>query len=272
MEENTLDKENEIKLLVANSIKQFAAKFKLKHENQVNDLNGVINRKIHNIFIAELGEDIKYYSALVRSFDSSLGKKLESLAIDIAKISFFVKKEVNGKIGDDQKSRIAKLISKYKKKNQKQPTIDDYQFLRRPLKDDHLSSESHESDYYLIDKETKEQFLIELKIGGDLDTKKAPSEKQALLEQFAILSSTLAENKSIKIFFATGYNRYGEGNQWKQSSVRKYFADEELLIGSAFWNFICKMDNGYKIVIESYKENAHFIRNALEAIKSIYLN
>ena len=31
----------------------------------------------------------------------------------------------------------------------------------------------HESDYYLLDKETGMHYLIELKIGGDLDNKKA---------------------------------------------------------------------------------------------------
>ena len=67
----------------------------------------------------------------------------------------------------------------------------------------------HESDYYLIDNETGMHYLIELKIGGDLDNKKARSEKEALLEQYCILTNKLGEDK-VKILFATAYNRYGE--------------------------------------------------------------
>ena len=51
----------------------------------------------------------------------------------------------------------------------------------------------HESDYYLLDKETGMHYLIELKIGGDLDNKKARSEKEALLEQYCILTNRLGE-------------------------------------------------------------------------------
>ncbi len=35
---------------------------------------------------------------------------------------------------------------------------------------------------------------------------------------------------NIKLRFATAYNRFGEGNAWKQSSVRRCFAEEELMI------------------------------------------
>ena len=63
-------------------------------------------------------------------------------------------------------------------------------------------------------------YLIELKIGGDLDNKKARSEKEAILEQYAILSNTLDSETNIKIYFATAYNRFGEGKPWKQERVK----------------------------------------------------
>jgi len=110
-----------------------------------------------------------------------------------------------------------------------------------------------------------------LKIGGDLDNKKARAEKEALLEQFAILSNTLERNTSIKIFFATAYNRYGEGKPWRQERVRQFFADEELLIGQDFWNFVCRSDSGYELVLNAYRENAELIKRALESIKTTYL-
>ena len=56
-------------------------------------------------------------------------------------------------------------------------------------------------------------YLIELKIGGDLDNKKARSEKEALLEQYCILANSLGSEKNIRICFATAYNRYGSATQ-----------------------------------------------------------
>jgi hypothetical protein len=52
--------------------------------------------KIHNVFISALGEEIQYYTALVRSFDSSLGNMLEALAINIASLFYKVERHVEG--------------------------------------------------------------------------------------------------------------------------------------------------------------------------------
>lgn len=75
----------------------------------------------------------------------------------------------------------------------KKPSVDDY------LGISHMRGEAvnkrHESDYYLIDEDTGANYLIELKIGGDLDNKKARSEKEALLEQYCILTNKLGEDK-----------------------------------------------------------------------------
>ena len=114
-------------------------------------------------------------------------------------------------------------------------------------------------------------YLIELKIGGDLDNKKARSEKEALLEQYCILANTLGSEDKIKICFATAYNRYGEGKPWTQGRVRQFFADDEMLISSAFWNMVCKSDRGYDIVLDEYKKNAPLIIEALAKIKKAYL-
>lgn len=272
MTEETLDKKEAIGSLVATAVEAYAAGFQARHEGEVDNPDGTLNMKIHNVFIAALGPDIQYYSALVRSLDSSLGNMLEKLAIGIARFSYEVKREVQGPLGPEQTSKIAELLEKYKRRELRPPSIDDYQSLRTKPTDDRLSVKRHDSDYFLIDKETGENFLVELKIGGDLDNKKARSEKEALLEQFAILSNTLPADQKINICFATAYNRYGEDKQWKQERVRQFFADEELLIGRDFWNFVCKTDKGYQIVLDSYKEHAHLITDALNSIKSTYLD
>lgn len=254
MTKGTVHKKEAIKWLVATAVESYATGFQARHEGEVDNPEGTLNMKIHNVFIAALGPDIQYYSALVRSLDSSLGNMLEKLAIQIAKLSYDVKSEVSGPLGPEQTAQIADLLEKYKRREIAPPTVPQYQILRTKPQDDGLAVKRHDSDYYLTDKETGEKFLIELKIGGDLDNKKARSEKEALLEQFAILSNTLPADEKINIRFATAYNRYGEDKPWKQERVRQFFADDELLIGCDFWNFVCKTDDGYQIALSVFQE------------------
>lgn len=71
--------------------------------------------------------------------------------------------------------------------------------------------------------------------------------------------------------FATAYNRYGEGRPWTQSRVLQFFDNQELCISKDFWNLVCKSSNGFDIVIDEYKKNSHYINEALDKIKAIYL-
>lgn len=259
-----------IRLIVSTAVESFAASFKARHEGEREDPNGTLNMKIHNAFIAALGPEIQYYTALVRSLDSSLGNMLESMAVKIAEINFAVRKNVEGPMSPEQTQIIAELLEKYKRREIR-PSVQDYAILRNKPPLDGVIVRRHDSDYYLIDKQTGANHLIELKIGGDLDNKKARSEKEAILEQYAILSNTLDDDKEINIHFATAYNRFGEESPWTQERVRQFFAEDELLIGRDFWNFITKMEDGYQIVMNSYKESAHHIKDALDKIRISYL-
>lgn len=266
----TVKKEDAIKALVKNSVETFANTFRDRHKMEVDNPNGTINMKIHNVFISILGEEIQYYTALVRSFDSSLGNMLERLAMNIASLSFEVKKSVEGELNQKQTKKIAELLESYKR-HFKKPETKDYFCLRKKYTGK-TYHKRHDSDYYLIDKNSGVHYLIELKIGGDLDNKKARSEKEAILEQYSILSNSLNPKTEIKIYFATAYNRFGEGKPWRQERVKQFFAEEELIIGKDFWDFVCKLNNGYDIVLKTYKENAQLIKKALESIKKTYLH
>jgi len=275
MKRITLEKKEAIQSIVRTAIESYAVGFRCRHEDEVDNPNGVINMKIHNVFIAALGEDIQYYSALVRSLDSSLGNMLEKMAINIARLFYEVKRSVEGELYPEQTSKIAEFLEAYKNnKNPLKPSIEHFKQLRsiKPNPNSKIQSKVHISDYYLIDKETNTHHLIELKIGGDLDNKKARSEKEAIFEQFAILANSLGEKTTIKAHFATAYNRFGENSEWKQGRVLQFFSKDELLIGKDFWNFISKSEKGYEFVLEIYKENAFLITDALEAIKKTYLD
>lgn len=265
-----IDKEKAIRIIVQASVTAYAAGFSDRHISEKDDPEGTINMKIHNVFIAALGPEIQYYSALSRSLDSSLGNMLEKMAISIAKLNYEVKQYVEGAISQEQTEYIADILEAYKS-HRKYPDKDDYKGISERFNDEKSVSKRHESDYYLHDPEAHSHYIIELKIGGDLDNKKARSEKEALLEQYCILSNSLGTEENIKICFATAYNRYGEGNPWEQTRVRQFFAQDELLISRDFWNMICKSEQGYDIVLDEYRKNAHVIVEALNDIKAVYL-
>lgn len=268
--QKSIDKETCIRAIVSMAVQSYAAGFATRHIDEYDDDEGVINMKIHNVFIAALGPEIQYYSALARSLDSSLGNMLEKVAIKIAELSYHVSKHVEGNLYKGQTDFIAELLEEYKRPTGRRiPSVDDYKDISLQRGDVH--TKRHESDYYLHDRENDIHYLIELKIGGDLDNKKARSEKEALLEQYCILTNELGRSDNVKIVFATAYNRYGEGEPWRQGRVRQFFAEDELFISRKFWNLICKSDNGYDIVIDEYVKNAHYINEALDKIKEVYL-
>jgi hypothetical protein len=266
-----MSKAAQINTIVSNVIDEWASQFQARHIEEHSDPEGAINMKIHNVFIKALGPEIQYYTALVRSLDSSLGNMLEKMAIELAKLNYEVSQEVSGKLGANQTSEIASLLESYKSRSNRTPQVKDYQSLRLgPGGNNH--TKRHDSDYYLRDVETGINYLIELKIGGDLDNKKARSEKEALLEQFAILSNKINNPETkILIRFATAYNRFGDDKPWLQGRVKQFFADEELLIGKDFWNFVCKDPDGYRLVVSSYEKKADVVRKVLDAIKKKYI-
>lgn len=258
-----------ISSIVKSFVMAYAEGFECRHVGEADNPEGTINMKIHNVFIEALGPEVQYYTALSRSLDSSLGNMLEKMAIALAEQNFIVNRSIEGVLYEKQTQHIASLLEIYKRHGKK-PDVRDYVDMTE-FNDGVNEHARHESDYYLYDKAHDKHYLIELKIGGDLDNKKARAEKEAILEQYAILGNKIGKTSNIKIYFATAYNRYGEDKEWKQERVRQFFAEEELLIGKEFWNFVCQSDNGYKYVIESYRENAHYIKNALDKIKETYL-
>ncbi|WP_264889958.1 TdeIII family type II restriction endonuclease [Rhodoluna sp. KAS3] len=263
--------EEKIRLIVSSAVSAWAAGFEQRHIDEYDNPDGVINSKVHNIFVAALGDEIRFFSALSRSLDSSLGNLIESIAISIAKVNFEVSQQVEGVLYAEQTAKIGALLERYKNSaDSHKPAIEHYQDF--PMKGEgQKHSKRHDSDYILKHKTRGDYSLIELKLGGDLDNKKARSEKEALLEQYCILANQLGSDENIRIYFATGYNRYGEGNPWKQGRVLQFFAKDELLISSDFWNFVADSPKGYEIVLDEYRKNAHLISDSINRVKKTYL-
>lgn len=273
-------KEQAIRQIVKSNVINFAQTFSERHISEVGNPNGTINMKIHNVFISALGPEIQYYTSLVRSLDSSLGNMLERMALSIAELKFDVTQNVEGYLYPEQYQIISALLEGYKNsKNPLKPELAHYDQIDKASAvyrndaslDVSAFHKTHVSDYCFYDKGTNEYYIIELKIGGDLDNKKARSEKEAIFEQYAILKNILPEDAKITCYFATAYNRFGEGMPWQQGRVRQFFCEDELLIGKDFWDFVCGSKEGYNVVIDEYKKSASFILDALNDIKYTYL-
>ena len=61
-------KKKAIQIVVDTAIQAFAEGLISRYTDEVDDINGVINMKKNNCFIAELGTEFMFYSAFVRRF------------------------------------------------------------------------------------------------------------------------------------------------------------------------------------------------------------
>ena len=77
--------------------------------------------------------------------------------------------------------------------------------------------------------------------------------------------------KVLKYFLQQHITKDGEENEWRQERVRQFFAEDELLIGKDYWNFVCDDEQGFEIVYNQYQKSCTYILDALERIKNYIL-
>ena len=265
-----LVKEKAIRSIVNAAIKSFSDGFELRHISEKDDPDGTINNKKNNCFIAELGDEFIFYSAFVRSFDSSFGKVLENMGNSIAKFTYKTKQQIDSYMLTEQTQHISNLLDKYEN-HELVPEVTHYEsfYTIVPANVDSFKT-THACDNWFYDDERKIHYLIELKSGGDLDNKKAKSEKLALLKEYFMLKNLVPNNEKIVIKFATAYNKFGEGRTWHQSNVEIFFSDDELLIGKDYWNFVCNDKDGFKVIFDEYKKACSYIKEAIMRIRKAY--
>ena len=77
--------------------------------------------------------------------------------------------------------------------------------------------------------------LFEIKAGGDLDSSNAPKNIEKMLKIYSCLGK-----ENANLYFATLYNKDGEGKNWT-GVVKKHISEDSMLIGKEFWNMILKI-------------------------------
>lgn len=267
----TSEKKKAVQSIVDTTVNSFAQGLLSRYSEEVKDGNGVINQKKNNCFISELGDEFMFYSAFVRSFDSSFGKVLENMGNNIAKLFYDVRGSIDSFLLPEQTQHIANIMNSYD--DHIKPEIAHYSSQSFIIPRDITSFKCvHKTDNYFYDENTKTHYIIELKAGGDLDNKKSRAEKIEMLKEYFLLRNKIAGDTSqtVKIRFATAYNKYGEGNIWKQERVKQYFSNEELLIGKDYWNFLCNDNEGFDVIFKQYQISAEYIKNVLSQIKNLY--
>ena len=264
------EKEHIIRIIVKTAVTYYAAGFSDRHISEHGIDDGAINTRINNLFIATLGTDIQFYSAISHFFYDSIESMLEKMAISIAEENYKVFTVTEGVLYPEQVDFIGSLLEKYSSLEIRSPQVRDYDNIL-VNSSSQTFQKKHKKNYCFFDKGKNFHYLIALRGRCLLDMQEAKAEKETLLEQYLMLSNSLKTSENINLFLATTYNRYGEGNDWRQESVSRFFANDELLISRSFWNFVCKADDGYDIIIDEYKKNAYRIIEALNAIRNKYL-
>jgi hypothetical protein len=260
-----------VQSIVDTSISCFAEGLKSRYIDEVDDPSGVINQKKKNCFIAELGEEFMFYSAFVRSFDSSFGNVLEKMGNNIAKLFYEVRDEIDSFLLPEQTQHISNIMASYD--SHTKPEIWHYGTQQFIIPKDVTSfRQIHQTDNYFYNPANGTHYIIELKAGGDLDNKKSRAEKIEMLKEYYLLKNKVGNEEKVEIHFATAYNKFGEGNVWRQERVRQFFAEDELLIGKDYWNFVCNDENGFDVIFEQYKKSVNYIKSSLEDIKACYFS
>ena len=91
--------------------------------------------------------------------------------------------------------------------------------------------------------------VCELKAGGDLDSSNAPSNVEKLLNIYVDMGI-----ENCNAYFATLYNKDGEGNTWKGAVKKHLHYPSMFLIGANFWNKILPLGITFDEFTKIYSE------------------
>lgn len=243
-------------------------------------------RKVNNFLLSQMDENITASMVFVSSFESKSGFAIEACAKRIARLRFGeenvpaivnprgLKHNIDaGKIAgqvvvtdvDTHNGNLRGEISAFRANNEatgsgrnrmesgvNQRSIQEYLL---PLADKYRCGTIQTKPVDLAFFDGENWNILELKAGGDLDSSNAPSNVEKLLTIYVDMGI-----EHCKAYFATLYNKDGEGNRWK-GAVKKHLAYPEMfLIGKDLWDKILPDGISFEQFEEIYKEALEEIR------------
>lgn len=220
-------------------------------------------RKVNNFLLSQMDEQITASMVFVSSFESKSGFAIETCAKRIARLKFGeenvpaivnprglkhnVQKPASGQIvvtdvdthNGDLRGEIAAFRAKNEAKGRgklrqecgvTQESIREHLF---PLAEKYRTSSVYTKPVDLAFFDGERWNIMELKAGGDLDSSNAPSNVEKLLTIYVDMGI-----KNCNTYFATLYNKDGEGNTWTGAVKKHLNYSSMILIGGVFWNKI----------------------------------
>lgn len=249
------------------------------------DFSNNYKRKVNNFLLSQMDEKITASMVFVSSFESKSGFAIETCAKRIARLRFGEENvpaivnprnlqhnidmnSVNGQIVvtdvDTHNGDLRGAISGFRANNvatgrgknrvESGVTQDSIRENLLPLAEQFRTNTIQIKPVDLAFFDGKKWNVLELKAGGDLDSSNAPSNVEKLLTIYVDMGID-----NCNAYFATLYNKDGEGNTWT-GAVKKHMAFPEMfLIGKVFWE---------KILPEniSFEEFEAIYKSALEDI------
>lgn len=237
-------------------------------------------RKRHNFLLSQLDEVMTANMVFVSSFESKSGYAIEACAKRIARLRFGEENvptivnprhlehhidecTINGQIivtdvntdsgelrGEISAFRATRVASgRGGSRQESGVTQSSIQRELRALAAKYRTPAIHSKPVDLAFFDGTDWNVLELKAGGDLDSSNAPSNVEKILTIYTGLDMPNA-----KAYFATLYNKDGEGHTWT-GAVKKHMAFPEMfLIGKSFWEKILPDGISFEEFEQIYKE------------------
>ncbi len=236
-------------------------------------------RKVNNFLLSQMDEQITASMVFVSSFESKSGFAIETCAKRIARLKFGeenvpaivnprglkhnIPAPVSGQIVvtdvDTHNGNLRGQIAAFRANNEAcgrgqnrvdsgvtQTSIREELF---PLAEKYRTETIYSKPVDLAFFDGGRWNIMELKAGGDLDSSNAPSNVEKLLTIYVDMGI-----KDCNTYFATLYNKDGEGNTWKGSVKKHLHYPSMFLIGAAFWNKILPDGITFDDFSEIYRE------------------
>ncbi len=227
------------------------------------DFTANYKRKVNNFLLSQMDEQITASMVFVSSFESKSGFAIETCAKRIARLKFGdenvpaivnprglshnVAVPASGQIvitdvdthSGDLRGEIAafraKNVASGKGKTRLESGVTQEAIREKlyPLSEKYKTASIYTKPVDLAFFDGECWNVMELKAGGDLDSSNAPSNVEKLLTIYVDMGI-----KDCNTYFATLYNKDGEGNTWTGAVKKHLNYPSMFLIGAAFWNKI----------------------------------
>lgn len=238
------------------------------------------NKKVNNFLLSQMDEKITASMVFVSSFESKSGFAIETCAKRIARLRFGEEnvpaivnplnlshnintKTISGQVVvtnvDINNGNLRGEISAYRANNmafglgirrvESSVTQDNIKYNLLPLSAKYKTTTIHTKPVDLAFFDGVDWNICELKAGGDLDSSNAPSNVEKLLNIYVDMGIL-----NCNAYFATLYNKDGEGNTWKGAVKKHIHYPSMFLIGANFWNKILPDSITFKNFTSIYAE------------------